>query len=353
MDYQGIPSSGARVGGRAVRAVRPRGMRRNARGNGLGQREKVRLAQLLVCLALFLAVFIGKGIFPEKLLKAKYELLSRITANTDFRAALSDLGTSLTEGGTVLDDLGEFCVEVFGGGEEPQELEPAPATAAALPARWELEGELVFLDSRPDQAAISAHYWRDGGPIPLQPVQPKSVSPQRAETAQASAQADAVPAGAVISVSDYSGDPLPEKYTMDLVSLGGLVTADPVVGRLTSGYGYRDHPISGKYHFHGGADISGSEGDPIGAFADGEVEYIGKDDSYGLYLQVDHGNGIKSFYAHCSKLCVSKGQVVKLGEKVAEIGATGTATGPHLHLEVKYNNLHLNPEYYVKFVSSQ
>ncbi len=352
MNYQGTPASGGRTGGRAVRSMRPRGMRQSARGSGLGQREKVRLAQLLVCLALFLAVFVGKGVLPERLLKVKDELLSRITADTDFRAALSDLGTSLTGDGTVLDNLGEFCVEVFGG-EEPQELEPASAATAALPARGELEGELIFLNSRPDEAAMSAHYWRDQSPLPLQPVRPKSPAPQRTETAQAAGRAEAVPAGAVISVSDYDGDPLPEKYTMDLISLGELVTAEPVLGKLTSGYGYRDHPISGQYHFHGGADISGGEGDSIGAFADGVVEYIGKDDSYGLYLQVDHGNGIKSFYAHCSKLCVSKGQAVKLGEKVAEIGATGTATGPHLHLELKYNNLHLNPEYYVRFVSAQ
>ena len=58
------------------------------------------------------------------------------------------------------------------------------------------------------------------------------------------------------------------------------------------------------------------------------MDYIGKNDTHGLYLQLDHGNGIKSFYAHCSKLCVSKGQLVAAGEKVAEVGSTGVATGP-------------------------
>ena len=77
------------------------------------------------------------------------------------------------------------------------------------------------------------------------------------------------------------------------------------------------------------------------------MEYTGEDDSYGLSLQLDHGNGVKSLYAHCSRIVVTKGQVVALGEKVAEIGSSGSATGPHLHLELKYNKMHLNPVYYV------
>ena len=89
------------------------------------------------------------------------------------------------------------------------------------------------------------------------------------------------------------------------------------------------------------------------AFASGTVEYIGQNDSYGLYLQIDHGNGVKSFYAHCSKLLVQKGQPVKIGETVALVGSTGTATGPHLHLELKYQKMHVNPAYYVDFLNDQ
>ncbi len=345
MDYQGTPASG-RTGARSMRAARPRGPRRGVR-EASGRRERTLLVQLLVCLALFLAVFVGKGAFPDKLREVKDELFARITANTDFRLALSDLGASLTGGGSVLDDLGEFCVEVFGG-EAPQELEPVSPAAAAPPEQGELEGELVFLNSRPSQAELSAHYWRNRSPLPLRPVREK---PAEAQAVPVQTAGEAVPAGAVISYSDYDGEALPERYTMDLVSLGDLETEPPVSGPLTSGYSYRINPISGKHEFHGGADIAGSMSGPIGAFADGTVEYIGQNDSYGLYLQVDHGNGIKSFYAHCSKLCVSKGQAVKLGEKVAEIGETGDATGPHLHLELKYNKLHLNPEYYVTFTN--
>ena len=158
--------------------------------------------------------------------------------------------------------------------------------------------------------------------------------------------------GTVILRANYTGPALPENYTMDQISLGELQMVTPLLGHLRSTYGYRDHPVDGEYKFHNGVDIGGQEGDAIGAFADGTVDYIGKNDTHGLYLQLDHGNGIKSFYAHCSKLCVSKGQLVAAGEKVAEVGSTGVATGPHLHLELKWNGLHLDPSYYVEFLSA-
>ena len=160
-------------------------------------------------------------------------------------------------------------------------------------------------------------------------------------------------AGTVLLKADYNGQPLPEHYTMDHISLGPLDTTTPVLGRLNSCYGYRDHPVDGVYQFHGGLDIGAQTGDPILAFASGTVDYIGENSSYGLYLQLDHGNGIKSFYAHCSSVSVKKGQSVSLGEKIAEVGSTGTATGPHLHFELKYQGLHVDPAYYVDCISSQ
>ena len=211
-----------------------------------------------------------------------------------------------------------------------------------------LADELHFLSRSSDAAARISHYadlTRYG--LTATPVEPAPEPEPEPEPAPPEEPA-AVPAvGTVISVSDYSGDPLPNNYTMDQLSLGELETVTPVMGHLNSEYGYRDHPINGRYQFHGGVDIGGQSGDPIGAFAAGTVEYTGEDDSYGLYLQLDHGNGVKSFYAHCSRIVVTKGQVVALGEKVAEIGSSGSATGPHLHLELKYNKMHLNPVYYV------
>lgn len=332
---------------RNVRFYRaPAGARRRREAPG---QEQIRLLQLAVCLALFLAVFLWKGVFPQKLEQVRDNLLALITADLDIQGALADLGESLAGEGTVLSDLGEFCVEVFG----PEQTEaPAvdaaePAPAVPPPAEALFQDELRFLSQKTDTAARVNHY-AELARYGLEAVSPE---PEPVQEAEEPSEPEAIPAaGTVIAISDYSGDPLPNNYTMDRLSLGELETVTPVMGHLTSEYGYRDHPINGKYQFHGGVDIGGQVGDPIGAFAAGTVEYIGKDDSYGLYLQVDHGNGVKSFYAHCSKIVASKGQTVALGEKVAEIGSSGTATGPHLHLELKFNKMHLNPVYYVDFL---
>lgn len=336
-------------------ARRPRraSCRRDRQGRG-GQ-VQVRFAQLLICLALFLAVFLGKGLFPQKLGQVGEDILALMGTDLDIPKALSNFGASLKEGDSLLADLGAFCVEVFG----PVPRESAPPEEAPLPPVQPdavLTSELEFLGGKSGTAARAAHYAdfsRFGMELSPEEPEPEPEPEPITEEAEIPEPPPAVPAaGTVVIYSDYSGDPLPDHYTMDQVSLGELETMTPVMGRLTSGYGYRDHPINGKYFFHGGVDIGGQTGDAIAAFADGAVEYTGKNDSYGLYLQIDHGNGVKSFYAHCSKIVVTKGQMVAMGDKVAEIGSTGTSTGPHLHLELKYNKMHLNPAYYVKFLES-
>lgn len=321
------------------------------------KQEQARFAQLLLCLALFLAVFLGKGLFPQKLGQVGEDILALMGTDLDIPKALSNLGESLMEGDSLLADLGAFCMEVFG--PAPQESAP-PEKVSLPPVRPDgvLDAELEFLGGDSGTAVRAAHYAdfsRYGVKLPSEAIQPEVPEPEEppAEETAAPEPPPAVPAaGTVIMYSDYSGEALPNNYTMDQVSLGELETTTPVMGRLTSGYGYRDHPISGKYFFHGGIDIGGQTGDTIAAFADGVVEYTGKNDSYGLYLQIDHGNGVKSFYAHCSRIVATKGQTVSIGEKIAEIGSTGTSTGPHLHLELKYNKMHLNPSYYVEVLEN-
>lgn len=318
-----------------------------------GGQIQVRFAQLLICLALFLAVFLGKGLFPQKLGQVGEDILALMSTDLDIPKALSNLGEALMEGDSLLADLGAFCVEVFG--PAPQESEPPeevflpPVQPGAV-----LTAELEFLGRKSGTAVRTAHY-ADFAQFGVEPrhEEPEAEPELLVEDAEVLEPPAAVPAaGTVVMESDYSGDPLPSNYTMDQLSLGELETMTPVMGRLTSIYGYRDHPINGKYLFHGGVDIGGQTGDTIAAFADGTVEYTGKNDSYGLYLQIDHGNGVKSFYAHCSKIVVTKGQPVAMGDKVAEIGSTGTSTGPHLHLELKYDKMHLNPAYYVEFLEN-
>ena len=328
--------------------------RRPSSGTGdkrTSNQERLRLCQLLICLLLFLAVFVGKGIFPSKLIQLRDNILSMITSDTDFRSAFSSLGDALS-GDPVLDRLEDFCIEVFGTGEplaDDQEKEISPALTSMATV------EDSFLSGNPDEQEITDHLlYRSAWKIPMKTLEPESQSLDESVQTHTEPEVQAVPAaGTLVRKADYSGQVLPNNYTMDQLSLGSLETVTPVLGYINSEYGYREHPVNGKYQFHGGIDISGKTGDAIQAFAAGTVEYVGEDDSYGLYLQLDHGNGIKSFYAHCSAVCVKKGQNVAMGETIANVGSSGTATGPHLHLELKFNKMHLNPIYYITYLSRQ
>lgn len=122
----------------------------------------------------------------------------------------------------------------------------------------------------------------------------------------------------------------------------------PVKATLTSTFGQRTHPITGKTSFHYGIDLAAPEGTPIDSLADGTVRETG-DGSYGNYIIVDHADGFSTLYAHCSKLIAKKGDEIKAGQKIAEVGATGNATGNHLHLEVWRDGKALNPLYYVTY----
>ena len=115
----------------------------------------------------------------------------------------------------------------------------------------------------------------------------------------------------------------------------------PENGTITSYFGNRVNPVTGKPDFHTGTDIAMPEGTPILAAADGTVEIAnGTDswgDSYGYYVKLDHGSGFETLYAHCSSICVTAGQEVSQGEVIGYVGTTGNSTGNHLHFEVRKN----------------
>ena len=117
----------------------------------------------------------------------------------------------------------------------------------------------------------------------------------------------------------------------------------PVNGPVVSGFGYRVHPIFKRVKFHYGIDISAPSGAPIRAAADGVVVFAGWRRAYGNTVIVDHGNGLATLYAHCSRILVSEGEVVKQGQVIALVGSTGLSTGPHLHFEVRRYGEPINP----------
>ncbi|MGL9725778.1 MAG: M23 family metallopeptidase [Wolbachia sp.] len=115
--------------------------------------------------------------------------------------------------------------------------------------------------------------------------------------------------------------------------------------RISSKFGNRKHPIHGKIAFHKGVDYAAKFGIPIYAAAEGMIEYMGNNGSYGKYIKIKHKNGYSTCYAHVSKFGsdIKFGSQVKQGQIIAYVGSTGVATGPHLHYEVIYNGKHINP----------
>ena len=116
----------------------------------------------------------------------------------------------------------------------------------------------------------------------------------------------------------------------------------PVAGAITSQFGHRVDPITGEVSSHTGTDIACADGTPILAAADGTVTVANGLDSwggsYGYYIQIDHGGGLETLYAHCSSICVATGQQVQAGQVIGYVGHTGRVTGNHLHLEVRIDS---------------
>jgi len=129
-----------------------------------------------------------------------------------------------------------------------------------------------------------------------------------------------------------------------------LLPSIPPVGEVTnaSNFGWRIDPFTGGGAMHEGVDYMVSAGTPIHASAGGVVAYADAHPQYGNMVELDHGKGIITRYAHASRLLVKVGQVVRRGEKIAEVGSTGRSTGNHLHFEVRYQGVAQNPVRFLK-----
>ncbi|WP_028455053.1 M23 family metallopeptidase [Chitinilyticum litopenaei] len=114
-------------------------------------------------------------------------------------------------------------------------------------------------------------------------------------------------------------------------------------GMQTSSFGWRSDPFRGSPAFHEGLDFSAPTGTAIQAAADGVVKFAGWHAQYGNMVDLDHGRGMSSRYAHASELLVREGQAVKVGQEIARVGSTGRSTGPHLHFEIRFMGVAQNP----------
>ena len=295
----------------------------------VGIKEKRRLLQLVLCLSLFLIVFFGKGNLPEG-------VLQYIQTNADFKGAFTELGKAVSDGEPILQVFGETMIKVFGKNEE---TEPESLPIVLNTSGETVQAALSDLNVVPDRDVILSRLGiiAQSDEIVLES---ERGSTEEYESLQSS-DVQGVP-------NVYTGPALPKGATMEYSQLGLSEVAVPVMGEITSVYGYRNHPVDGEYSFHSGIDIAANKGTPVSAFSAGTVDYIGESEAYGLYTQLNHGNGITTFYCHCSQLYVQKGETVSAGQTIAAVGDTGNATGPHLHLELKKDGVLLNPAYYLE-----
>lgn len=131
--------------------------------------------------------------------------------------------------------------------------------------------------------------------------------------------------------------------TDDITYIKNSITfVKPVIGVITSPYGKRE-PTDIISENHQGVDIGAVIGTDIVSAMDGTVEYISDYGDYGMHLKITNGE-ISTLYAHCSKIVVNTGDIIKQGQKIAEVGETGKATGPHLHFEIRRNDITVDPQ---------
>ena len=124
-------------------------------------------------------------------------------------------------------------------------------------------------------------------------------------------------------------------------------TTRPAAGYVTSGFGYRMHPVYGGRAHHNGIDFDANIGDPVRSAGNGLVKFAGWKNGYGNVVEIDHQNGYVTVYGHNSAFTVKEGDVVRAGQVVAKAGSTGRSTGPHVHFEVHKDGRPVNPSVFL------
>lgn len=156
-------------------------------------------------------------------------------------------------------------------------------------------------------------------------------------------QSRAVLTGAVPSAALPQPSALGAVAPVGPAAAGGGTFVRPVEGRFSSEFGMRVHPVTGQHKMHSGVDFAAPTGTPIQAAAGGTVTFAGVQSGYGNIVIVEHPDGSETRYAHASRIDVKVGQRVAQGELIAAVGATGMATGPHLHFEIRRNGEAVDP----------
>lgn len=321
-------------------------LRRNRRPGRNGQPGILRL---VICGVIFVLLVAVKLLFPETMSQLADTARRLISQDADFKEAFAAMGRVVSGEQAVSDSLQDAYTAVFN--PAPQDPEPEGEEESAPEQRLIANANAVPAEKLPlrypslqlpeaDRTVMRELLITTGASVgaPSQPAgggQPATPEPDE--------EADSVGTEAASYV--YTMPAPPENASLELRNLG-FDHCTPVSGTLTSTFGWREHPVEGGNKFHYGVDLAAEAGTDVLAFADGVVYATGESSTLGNYLMLRHEGGYITLYAHCSRITATGGSVA-MGEKVAEVGATGLVTGPHLHFELHDGDLYLNPIYYV------
>lgn len=295
--------------------------------------------RIYLAAALFLALTAVKLLMPAESARLCGAVRSAVEQDYDYTAAFRRLGSSLTDGTFV-----ETLLPGIRGRETVPAVQETPAAAVYTPRTVaELRGEMT--DALPDKAV---HPTAPPAEAETQAETQAETEPAAAEpAAQEESAAEAAAVAAFFETQEaYADYAVPSNVSYEVPELP-FAFASPVAGTTSSGFGFRVHPLLDEVRFHYGTDFAAWTGVSVTAFADGTVGMAGWDDGYGNYVVLDHGDGWTTLYAHCEKVYVTAGESVTRGQEIALVGATGEATGPHLHFELRRDGVYFNPEFYL------
>lgn len=287
-----------------------RGRRGQKKSSPMNAAERRHLFQLVACGGMFVLLVTVKLLLPGKLDAIGQKVNAALRQNMDIQAVFSAIG----EAASGQRDMGQALDEVYEAVFQPDTFSAYETAAKGADNAAEPEAMEALRASRAEE----------------------DEEQEQEETAEVSTLAYVL----------YSNQNLPENACMEQRLLG-FDYCTPADGPISSGFGYRDHPVEGEERFHYGVDIAAQDGSDVFSFADGTVKAVGESSSYGKYVIVTHESGYETLYAHCSAISVSSGAKVGKGDVLGKVGQTGIATGPHLHFELHQEGVYLNPVYYV------
>lgn len=281
------------------------------------RKPKIGEVRLFVAAGLFILLTLLKLIVPSFGNEIKETITPLVEKNVDYSNVFSELGARLT--GKKGDDV------VVTDGEAQAEPR-TPETDLAPKNIYEVQAQLTRYVPELSDAGV--------------------VRTPPSDTAGADDTPEVV-AAFLQSQTEYSDYAVPTNVSYDMPALGFSFTS-PVAGYTSSGFGYRLHPLEEEVRFHFGTDFAANTGEAILSFADGTVYAVGENDGYGLYIIIEHADGIRTLYGHCSAVSISQGDSVTMGQQIGNVGQTGNVTGPHLHFELIISGLYYNPEFYLQ-----